>query len=88
MTSLPTHIYNYNSDTFIDHICPLAIRERESSEGRVVSIERMEHFTSEMSKKGKIVTISSPKSVFNAPNSFCGVDSYCFTRYMVRQSLV
>ena len=73
MTSLPTHIYNYNSDAFIDHICPLAIRERESSEGRVVSVERMEHFTSEMSKQGKIVTISSPKAFLMLQIPFVGL---------------
>ena len=56
----PTHVYN--SDVIIDHAHTGDLRTRRQREQTVVSIERLERFASKASKRGKIVTIGSPKA--------------------------
>jgi hypothetical protein len=68
MTLHQTHVYN-----FIDHAQWRSKNEKAARTDRVVSVERVEPFASKVSKRGKIVTIGSPKSFLKFRSSSVGL---------------
>ena len=49
------------------------IYEREGSENRVIGVEHVERFASKASKRGKILTIDSPKACLMLQSFFVGL---------------
>ena len=65
---------------------PTGNPKRESSENSIVSVECEEPFASKASKRGKILTIGSPRACLILQsvrsNSVGRVDTYCLTRQL------